>query len=161
MTAHNTATHMQLIGYIMLDVSHLRVLHLLSRQRFIAQTGPFNVAFWCFTTQPIELKRFVKFRYAVIAHIAFHVYLRTYLLIFNANFQRFITACCQKVKHLNSMNLICSKNDETLLTIKISINSNTTARFSLEKQPRGIYGLVPAKWRQSCTSCSYVWRHFF
>ena len=44
-TAHYTATYMQLIGYNMLDVSHLRALQLSSRQRYIAQTGPFYVAF--------------------------------------------------------------------------------------------------------------------
>ena len=44
-TAHNTAIYMQLIGYNMLDVSHLRALQLSSRQRYIAQTGPFYVAF--------------------------------------------------------------------------------------------------------------------
>ena len=44
-TAHTTATHMQLIGYNMLDVSCLRALQLSSRQRYIAQTGPFQVAF--------------------------------------------------------------------------------------------------------------------
>ena len=44
-TAHNTATYMQLIGYNMLDVSRLRALQLSSRQRYIAQTGPFYVAF--------------------------------------------------------------------------------------------------------------------
>ena len=45
MAAHNTATHMQLIGYNMLDVSCLRALQLSSRQRYIARTGPFYVAF--------------------------------------------------------------------------------------------------------------------
>ena len=44
---------MKLIGYNMLDVSRLRALQFLSRQRFIAQTGPFYAAFWRFTTQPI------------------------------------------------------------------------------------------------------------
>ena len=44
-TAHNTATHMQLICYNMLDVSPLRALQLSSRQRYIARTGPFYVAF--------------------------------------------------------------------------------------------------------------------
>ena len=44
-TAHNTAIYMQLIGYNMLDASHLRALQLSSRQRYIAQTGPFYVAF--------------------------------------------------------------------------------------------------------------------
>ena len=44
-TAHNTATYMQLIGYNMHDVSRLRALQLSSRQRYIAQTGPFYVAF--------------------------------------------------------------------------------------------------------------------
>ena len=44
-TAHNTATHMQLIRYNMLDVSRLHALHLSSRQHYIAQTGPFYVAF--------------------------------------------------------------------------------------------------------------------
>ena len=43
--AHNTATYMQLIHYNMLDVSRLRALQLSSRQRYIAQTGPFYVAF--------------------------------------------------------------------------------------------------------------------
>ena len=51
---------MQLIGYNMLDVSRLRALQLSSRQRDIAQTGPFYVAFWRFTAQPIKLQRFVK-----------------------------------------------------------------------------------------------------
>ena len=44
-TSHNTATHMQLIGYNMLDVSCLRALQQSSRQRYIAQTGPFYGAF--------------------------------------------------------------------------------------------------------------------
>ena len=44
-TAYNTATYMQLIGYNMLGVSRLRALQLSSRQRSIAQTGPFYVAF--------------------------------------------------------------------------------------------------------------------
>ena len=44
-TAHNTATYMQLIGYNMLGVSPLPALQLSSRQRYIAQTGPFYVAF--------------------------------------------------------------------------------------------------------------------
>ena len=44
-TAHNSATHMQLIGYNMLDVSRLRALQLSSRQRYIAQTGPVYVGF--------------------------------------------------------------------------------------------------------------------
>ena len=44
-TAQNTATYMQLIGYNMLDVSRLHVLQLSSRQRYIVRTGPFYVAF--------------------------------------------------------------------------------------------------------------------
>ena len=44
-TAHNTATHMQLIGYKMFDVSRLRALQLSSRQRYIARSGPFYVTF--------------------------------------------------------------------------------------------------------------------
>ena len=44
-TAHNTAKHMQFIGYSMRDVRRLRVLLLSSRQRYIAQSGPFYVAF--------------------------------------------------------------------------------------------------------------------
>ena len=44
-TANNTATHMQLIGYNMRDVSRLRALQLSSRQRYIARSGPFYVAF--------------------------------------------------------------------------------------------------------------------
>ena len=100
-TAHNTAAHMQLIGYNMLDVSHLRALQLSSRQQYIARTGPFYVAFWGFTTQPIELQRFVKFCYAVIAHIAFHAYLTTSLLLFYASFQRFISnGWCSKSKRI-------------------------------------------------------------
>ena len=43
--ANNTATHMQLIGYTMLDVSHLCTLQLSSRQRVIVQTGPFTLYF--------------------------------------------------------------------------------------------------------------------
>ena len=35
-TAHNTVTYMQLIGYNMLGVSRLRALRLSSRQRYIA-----------------------------------------------------------------------------------------------------------------------------
>ena len=35
-TAHNTVTYMQLIGYSMLGVSRLRALRLSSRQRYIA-----------------------------------------------------------------------------------------------------------------------------
>ena len=44
-TAHHTATHMHLISDNMLDVSRLRALQLSSRQRYIARTGPFYVAF--------------------------------------------------------------------------------------------------------------------
>ena len=44
-TAHDTATHMQLVGYNMLDVSRLCVLQLSSRQRYIARTGAFYVMF--------------------------------------------------------------------------------------------------------------------
>ena len=44
-TAHNTAKHMQLIGYNRLDVSCLSALQLSSRQRYKARTGPFYVAF--------------------------------------------------------------------------------------------------------------------
>ena len=44
-TAHNTATHMQLIGYNILGVSRLCTLQLSSRQHYKAQTGPFYVAF--------------------------------------------------------------------------------------------------------------------
>ena len=58
---------------------------------YVALTGPFYVAFWRITTQPIKLQRFEKLCYAVIAHIAFHVYLATYLLLFYSNFQRFIS----------------------------------------------------------------------
>ena len=46
-TANNTATHMQLTGYSMLDVNRLRALQLSSRQRYIARTGPVYVAFLC------------------------------------------------------------------------------------------------------------------
>ena len=88
---HDTTTHMQLIGYNMLGVSHLRALQLSSRQRYIAQSSPYYVKFWRLTTQPIKLQRFVKLCYAVIAHIALHAYLTTYLLLFYANFQRFIS----------------------------------------------------------------------
>ena len=90
-TAHNTATYTHLICYKMLDVSRLRALQLSSRQRYIAWTGPFYVVFWRFITQPIKLQRFVKLCYAVIAHIAYHAYLTTYLLLFYANFHRFIS----------------------------------------------------------------------
>ena len=90
-TAHYTVIHMQLIGYSMHDVSHLRELQLSSRQRYIARTGQFYVAFWRFTTQPIKLQRFVKNCYAVIAHIAFYAHLTTDFLLFYANFQRFIS----------------------------------------------------------------------
>ena len=95
-TAHNTATHMQLIGYNMFDVSRLCALQLLSRQWYIARTGAFYIAFWRFTTQTIKLECFVKFCYAVIAHIVFHAYLMAYLLLFYIN--------CQKAKHSTSMN---------------------------------------------------------
>ena len=44
-TAHDTATHMQLIGYNMLDVSGLRASQLSSRQRYIAQSGPVYIGF--------------------------------------------------------------------------------------------------------------------
>ena len=43
-TALNTATHMQMIGYNMRDVSRLRALQLSSRQRYIARSGPFYVS---------------------------------------------------------------------------------------------------------------------
>ena len=54
-TAHNTATHRQLMGYNMLGFSRLRALWLSSRQRYIARIGPFYVAFYRFTTQPITV----------------------------------------------------------------------------------------------------------
>ena len=44
-TAHNTATHKQLIGYNMLDVSCLCALKLSSRLRYIVQSGSFYDAF--------------------------------------------------------------------------------------------------------------------
>ena len=44
-TAPNTATHMQLIGYNVLGVTRLHALQRSSRQRYVAQTGPFYVAF--------------------------------------------------------------------------------------------------------------------
>ena len=59
-TAHNTATHMQLIDYNMLDVCLLRALQLSSRQPYIGRAGQFYVAFLRFTTQPTKLQRFVK-----------------------------------------------------------------------------------------------------
>ena len=101
-TAHNNAIYMQLIGYNMLDASRIHALQLSSRQRYIAGTGPVYVAFSRLTTQPIKLQRFVKLCYAVIADIAFHVYLTTYLLLFYANFQRYITAkgWCSKSKRI-------------------------------------------------------------
>ena len=102
-TAHNTATHMQLIGYNMLGVSCQRALQLSSRNRY---TGPFYVTFWRFTTQPIKLQHFVKVCYAVIAHIAFHAYLTTYLLLFYANFQRFISnRWCSKSKQITVLSI--------------------------------------------------------
>ena len=42
---HDTATHMQLIGYNMLGVSHPRALQLSSRQRYKAQSSPYYVKF--------------------------------------------------------------------------------------------------------------------
>ena len=57
----------------------------------MAWSGPFHVAFWHFTKQPIQLQSFVKLCYAAIAHIAFHACLTTYLLFLYANFQRFIS----------------------------------------------------------------------
>ena len=54
-----------------------------------------------FTTKPIKLQRFVKFCYAVITHIVFYAYLTTYLLLFYANFQRFISnGWCSKSKRI-------------------------------------------------------------
>ena len=44
-TAHNTAAHMQLIGFNLLDVGRLRALQRSSRQRYITQTGAIYVAF--------------------------------------------------------------------------------------------------------------------
>ena len=100
-TSHNTATHMQLISYNMLNVNPLRALQRSSRQRYVARTGPSYVAFWRFTTQPINLHHFVKVYYAVIAHIVFHAYLTTYLLIFYANFKRFISnGWCSRLKRI-------------------------------------------------------------
>ena len=100
-TANNTATYMQLISYNMFDVSRLRALQLLSRQHYIAQTGPFYVAFWRYSAQPIKLQHFVKVDYAVVAHIAFHAYLTTCLLLFYATFQRFISnRWCSKSKQI-------------------------------------------------------------
>ena len=76
---------MQLIGYNMFGVSRLRALQLSSR--YIPLTSPFYVAFWRFTTQTIEIQRFVKCYYAVIAHTPFHAYYATYLLLLCANFK--------------------------------------------------------------------------
>ena len=89
-TAHNIATHMQLIGYNILNVSGQRALQLSSRQHYKAQTGLFYVAFWRFTTQPIKLKRFVKcvmLWWPILRSM--HI-LTTYLVLFYANFQRVI-----------------------------------------------------------------------
>ena len=95
---------MQLVGYNLLDVSRLRALQLSSRQCYIARASPFYVAFWRFTAQPINDQRFVKFCYAVIAHIAFNAYLTTYLLLFDANFQRFISnGWCSKLKRITEL----------------------------------------------------------
>ena len=44
-TALNTATHMQLIIYSVLDVSRLRALQLSPGQRYIARNGLFYVEF--------------------------------------------------------------------------------------------------------------------
>ena len=97
--AHNTATHVQLIGHSMLDVSRLNALQLFSRQRYLSRSGPFFVAFWRFISQPIKLQHFVKFCNAVIAHIAFNAYLTNYLLLYYANFQRLISnGWCSKSK---------------------------------------------------------------
>ena len=105
---------MQLIGYNMRDVSRLRALQLSSRQRYIARSGPFYVAFWRFTTQPIKLQQFKKLCYAAIAHIAFHACLTTYLLLLYANFQRFI------------LNRWCSKSKTNNSTVKKAKHSTST-----------------------------------
>ena len=99
-------THMQSIGYKMLDVSRLRALQLSSGQRYIARTGAFYVAFRRVTTQTIKLQRFIKVCYAMIAHNAFHAYLTTYLLLIYAKFQRFISnerRSKSKAKTVNSL----------------------------------------------------------
>ena len=125
---------MQLIGYNMLDVSGLCALQLSSRQRYIAQTGPFYVVFLLFIAQPIKLQRFVKFCYAV-----FHAYLTTYLLLFYASFQRLISNgwCNKPLYYVQRMT-------EHYFPLKIPIISNTTMSFSPENQPRGTDGPVPA-----------------
>ena len=51
----------------------------------------FTLQFDLFTAQPNKLQRFVKYCYDVIAHIACYAYLMTDLLLFYANFQRFIS----------------------------------------------------------------------
>ena len=48
---------------------------------------------------------------------------------------------------------------EHYFPLKIPINSNTTMSFSPRSNP-GVQQ-VPAKWRHSSASCSYVWRHIF
>ena len=135
-TAHNTATHMQLIAYDMRDVSHLRALQLSSRQRYIAQSGPFYVAFWHFTTQPIKIQHFVKKVYAAIAHIAFHACLMTYVLLLYANFQRIISnGRCSKLKQIT----VLSKRQSIQLLwthcLFWHVNSLKLTIYTLRKTP--------------------------
>ena len=139
---------MQLIGYSMLDVSRLRALQLSSRQHYISQTGPFYVAFWRFTTQRIKLQSLVKFCYAVIAHIALHVYLMTNLLLFYANFQKWISnGWCSKSKRIT----VLSKRQSIQLLwtycLFWHVNSVKLSIYTLWKTPffRTVYLILIVK----------------
>ena len=103
-TAHTTATYMQLIGYNMLDVSRLQMYVRTTVLKATLYSANRHVlrCIWTFHhTTNYTSTFFVNLCYAVIAHIAFHAYLTTHLLLFYANFQRFISnGGCSKSKRI-------------------------------------------------------------
>ena len=156
-TAHNTATHMQLIGYNMFDAIRLRALQLSSRQCYIVRTGPFYVAFWSHTTLPIKFQCFVKFCYAVIAYIAFHAYLTTHFLLFYAKFLRFIsTGWCSKSIQMKKVNKQCLL--DTPRTVRVSEKDEyNTKLFTPE------ISIYQSLYRKNSRShrCHFIKNYFF
>ena len=82
------------------NIGRLRALQLSSNQRYIVRTGAFYFAFWLWNASPIKHQRLVIV-YAVISHIALNAYLTTSLLLFRANFRRYISKrFCSRSKRM-------------------------------------------------------------
>ena len=90
-TAYNTAIHMQSIGYNKPGVSCLRALQQCQGNFIARELAHLMLLFGVLLHNKLNINVFEKFCYAVIALIAFHAYLTTNLLLFYANFQRFIS----------------------------------------------------------------------